>query len=45
MAKREFEFTLVLLEVRELTREILDALCQTGGDEALNRLPGASRQR
>ena len=35
MAKQAFEFTLVLSGVRELTREVLDALYEAGCDDAL----------
>jgi hypothetical protein len=35
MAKQEYEFTLLLSGVRELTREVFDALYEAGGDDAL----------
>jgi hypothetical protein len=35
MAKQEYEFTLILSGVRELTREVLDALYEAGCDDAL----------
>jgi hypothetical protein len=35
MAKREYEFPLILSGVRELTREVLDALYEAGCDDAL----------
>ncbi len=35
MAKKEYEFTLIFSGVRELTREVLDALFEAGCDDAL----------
>ncbi len=35
MAKQEYEFTLILSGVPELTREVLDALYEAGCDDAL----------
>ena len=35
MAKQEYEFTLTLSGVQELTREVLDAFYETGCDDAL----------
>ncbi len=35
MAKQEYEFTLILSGVRELTRAVLDSLYQAGTDDAL----------
>ena len=35
MAKQEYEFTLLLSGVQELTREVLDALYEAGCDDAL----------
>jgi hypothetical protein len=35
MAKQEYEFTLILSGVSELTREVLDALYESGCDDAL----------
>jgi hypothetical protein len=35
MAKQEYEFTLTLSGVRELTREVLDAFYEAGCDDAL----------
>ena len=35
MAKQEYEFTLILSGVRELTREVLDAFYEAGCDDAL----------
>ena len=35
MAKHEFEFTLILSGVRELTPEVLDAFYAAGCDDAL----------
>lgn len=40
MAKREFEFTLVLSGVNALTREVLDALYEAGCDDALVGMRG-----
>jgi len=35
MAKQEFEFTLILSGVRELTPDVLDAFYEAGCDDAL----------